>query len=147
MNKSLIFHFIKVNNKNTIKINIEENSIYGETFAYEGEILNNKKNGKGKLRNKSGMIIYIGFFKDNFFSGKGVLSFNNNDIYEGEFEDGKRNGYGSLRSSDKKYRYDGEWMNDEKHGKGYEEVSDIFVYDGFFLYGKKFGKGKNISFF
>lgn len=124
-----------------IYLQIIEGTSTGEIYIYEGDNVNNKKQGKGVLKNQNGEIIYNGYFKENLFHGKGSLLINNNDEYEGDFFEGKRKGFGTLISSDKRYRYDGQWENDLKHGKGYEVVTDLYIYDGEFKFGKKDGNG------
>ena len=106
---------------------------------YEGQIINGKKEGKGKYIYKNGSIYegyfkndkkegngifyyangdrYKGLFKEGFYQGQGIFYFHNGDRYEGEFDKNKYSGKG-------KYFYhngdifEGLWKNDKKNGKG-----------------------------
>ena len=110
---------------------------------YEGQLINGKKEGKGKFIYKNGCIYegyfkndkkegngifyytngdrYKGLFKDGFYQGNGIFYFNNGDRYEGEFDKNSYSGNG-------KYYYhngdvfEGLWKNDKKNGKG------IYIY-------------------
>ena len=124
---------------NTDNENTSKNSIN----KYEGQIINGKKEGKGKFIYKNGCIYegyfkndkkegngifyytngdrYKGLFKDGFYQGNGIFYFNNGDRYEGEFDKNSYSGNG-------KYHYhngdvfEGLWKNDKKNGKG------IYIY-------------------
>ena len=56
--------------------------------VYEGEILNGKADGKGKLKYDKGQycFFYEGEFKQDLRNGEGKLTFSNGDIYEGGWE-------------------------------------------------------------
>jgi len=95
--------------------------------TYEGEIVNGKPHGKGKL------------------------TYSDGDVYEGDWVDGERTGKGKMTYADDKvydrYVYEGDWVNDEPNGKGKmtwadDDVYDRYVYEGDFVDGKLNGKGK-----
>ena len=135
---------------NLKKLGIDTKTIYSNyepidkskdtnTNKYEGQIINGKKEGKGKYIYKNGAIYegyfkndkkegngifyytngdrYKGLFKEGFYQGKGIFYFHNGDRYEGEFDKNKYAGKG-------KYFYhngdifEGLWKNDKKNGKG-----------------------------
>ena len=55
-------------------------------LVYEGEFLNGRSNGKGKLY-KNGKLFYEGEFKNNSRNGKGKeYDKNGNIIFDGEYE-------------------------------------------------------------
>jgi hypothetical protein len=118
--------------ENSNKSNNKENK-------YEGQIINGKKEGKGKYVYKNGCIYegyfkndkkegngifyytngdrYKGLFKDGFYQGNGIFYFNNGDRYEGEFDKNSYSGNGKYfyHNGDK---FEGLWKNDKKNGKG-----------------------------
>ena len=106
---------------------------------YEGELINGKKEGKGKYKYKNGCIYegffkndkkdgngifyypngdrYKGLFKDGYYQGNGIFFFHNGDRYEGEFNKNKYEGNGKYfyHNGDK---FEGLWKDDKKNGKG-----------------------------
>ncbi len=78
--------------KNKVKIE----KIKQFNWSYEGEMINNKKEGNGKLVFKNGEL-YIGQFKNNKFNGNGVYYYKKNKIkYMGNFVDNFYQGEGTL---------------------------------------------------
>jgi hypothetical protein len=80
---------------------------------YEGQILNNKRNGKGKMtyKNKSNGRqngIYDGDWDNNSRDGQGKMIFENNDIYEGTWKNDEMVGEGKIVKSDGNV-YKGTW--------------------------------------
>ena len=74
------------------QIVVNEDFSNGE--RYDGDMIENKKQGKGKYTYADG------------------------GIYEGEWNDDKREGFGTLYYSNKCVAYYGEWIKDKFHGKG-----------------------------
>ena len=66
-------------------------------IRYEGEYVDDKEEGNGKLIYENGDY-YIGQFKNGMRHGKGVHYYKNGNIsrYEGELENDKYNGQGKL---------------------------------------------------
>ena len=60
---------------------------------------------------------YIGEWKDNLITGKGILYYKDRSKYQGDFFENKIKGYGKIIWEDGEY-YIGEWKNGLKHGKG-----------------------------
>ena len=128
----------KEENYNKIEANKIEFDLK-ELGKYEGQIINGKKEGKGKYIYKNGCIYegyfkndkkegngifyytngdrYKGIFKDGFYQGNGIFYFNNGDRYEGEFDKNSYSGNGKYfyHNGDK---FEGLWKNDKKNGKG-----------------------------
>ena len=99
--------------------NIKIYELRYNSLVYEGDIINCKYNGKGKLY-KHGYLFYDGEFKDGIFNGKGKLykeHYNNVLIYDGEFKDGIFNGFGKIYNEEYLY-YEGNFVNNEIIGKG-----------------------------
>ena len=85
---------------------------------YEGQIVNNKFNGRGKIVTEK-------------------------EVFEGDFKDGLKEGLGELRNSiDGKLIYKGNYQNNLKNGLGIEFYEDNSVYSGNFKNNLKHGKGK-----
>ena len=87
---------------------------------------------------------YLGSFSQGKPTGIGQLSFlDSSEIYLGEFTDGKMEGFGRLVDG-KHYNYMGYWNNDLKDGIGYEKQNDE-VYIGEWRQNKKNGIGYLIT--
>ena len=137
--------FLKSNNQ-LVKGQFNQNSISGNVVCiynnedyYNGEILNNKKEGKGfyyykkedkkyygdwknDIREGNGYEInnngkYEGEWKYNNFEGKGKFNWLNGDVYEGEWKNGELNGKGIYWSNNGE-KYEGEFKDNVKNGKG-----------------------------
>ena len=89
-------------------------------MLFEGEYLNKKRNGKGKIYNETGEV-----------------------IFEGEFLKGKKNGKGREFDDLGFIRFEGEYLNGMRHGKGKEFNSlGLLIFEGEYLKGKKWnGRG------
>ena len=61
---------------------------------YIGDIIDGKKQGKGKLIFTDGSY-YEGNFKDDLFNGKGIFV-RNDSIYKGDFLNGRKHGKGKI---------------------------------------------------
>jgi antitoxin component YwqK of YwqJK toxin-antitoxin module len=98
--------------------------------AYEGSWDNGQKNGFGKYYLKSGKIKYNGNFKNNKKCGFGILYYNK--------ENNKSN-----NSNVSTIEYEGEWKDDNFFGKGkYYSSNGELLYEGEYMDGKKHGRGK-----
>ena len=124
---------VKIYSSNYISDNQDNNN------PYEGDMVNGKKEGKGKYKFKNGCIYegyfkndkregngifyyangdrYKGQFKDDNYQGNGIFYYHNGDRYEGEFNKNKYEGNGKYfyHHGDK---FEGLWKNDQKNGKG-----------------------------
>jgi len=112
------------------------NLIYGGVFK------KNKYNGYGILYTKKG--VYVGFFKNNLFHGKGKFAdLDNITVYVGNYANGKRNGLGTSYYDSKQIEYEGFWINGKFGDKGklYERNGDL-RYEGYWKHGQYHGKGK-----
>ncbi len=87
----------------------------GEIFV--GPIKNKLPNGKGKLYNKSGELIYEGYYVDGIQEGKGK-KITKNEYYIGNFIEGKMFGEGEIHLKNGNIKYSGEFVNDKKEGMG-----------------------------
>ena len=113
--------------------------IYKGGNKYDGEWKNDKKEGKGVFIYKSGSK-YEGYFKNNVKDGHGIFSYKNGDKYEGDFKNGSKAGKGVkyFANGDK---YEGEWEEDEFNGNGVYYYQNGDKYVGEFKGGVKEGKG------
>ncbi len=101
---------------------------------------------KGDCNNGYGEILsivgkYRGYFKNNFFTGKGRLSFASGCYYSGRFKDNLRHGYGVCQWTDQS-SYKGQWRNNVFHGYGIFIDTNKDHYEGSFNKGKRHGYGK-----
>ena len=106
---------------------------------YEGEFMNGKKDGKGKLIYKNGTE-YIGNFKNNKHHGYGQLTQTDGEIFQGEWKDGKINGNGTRFHSNGD-KYIGNYINNIRNGHGYYIFSNGDSYEGNWKDGKANGQG------
>ena len=90
--------------------------IYDNGSIYEGDFKNDKREGNGVFYYANGDR-YKGQFKDGFYQGNGIFYFNNGDKYEGGFDKNKYSGKGRYfyHNGDK---FEGLWKNDKKNGEG-----------------------------
>eukprot|EP01017_Pseudomicrothorax_dubius_P040538 TRINITY_DN6355_c0_g3_i1.p3 TRINITY_DN6355_c0_g3~~TRINITY_DN6355_c0_g3_i1.p3 ORF type:complete len:194 (+),score=67.20 TRINITY_DN6355_c0_g3_i1:43-624(+) len=88
---------------------------YPDGSKYEGELQNDKRHGKGKLTDPTG-IIFAGEFKGDLFI-TGIVIFPNGERYEGDLVDGKKHGKGTYHHTSGN-KYEGQWNEDKRHGRG-----------------------------
>ena len=145
---------------------VNEYDSFNGQLIYEGEYLNDKRNGKGREYYPNGKLKFEGEYLNGKRTGNGkkydkVYEFLN---YDGEYLNGKKNGKG--REYRKKYFsnliFEGEYINGQKwNGKGYYKnyliyelkngkgyVKEYYMFDGKLIYegqyinGEKNGKGR-----
>ena len=134
-----IFEDNKLVSKATI-ITINENN---KRVEYFGDVVDFKKNGKGKEFSEN-EYIYTGNFLDNLKHGIGELEYlDTGDIYKGEFNKGEITGKGTYKWSSGE-KYEGTFLNGIKHGKGEYSWPDGSKYIGEYKNGIREGKGKYI---
>lgn len=97
------------------------------------------KNGYGEILSVVGK--YRGYFKNDFFTGKGRLSFASGCYYSGRFKDNLRHGYGVCQWTDQS-SYKGQWRNNVFQGYGILINTNKDRYEGGFIKGKRNGYGK-----
>ena len=101
-----------------------------ENDIYEGDYIDGKKSGKGKIIYKTG-IVYDGEWKNDKKDGYGTITLSDGSLnYQGNFKNGAPDGLGTTYSNGKKV-YDGEWKNGKKHGEG---VYNYILNDGVLYY-------------
>ena len=105
---------------------------------YEGELVDGKKHGKGKMNFVNGHT-YVGDWMDDMVSGEGVFTWTNGDRYEGQLKSGQRSGKGSYYFANGDM-YIGDWLEDKKAGDGVSTLA-VGKYEGQFHDDKIHGKG------
>ena len=110
---------------------------------YEGEISNNKPNGKGVYYSITGEI-KDGFFIDGHLNGKGKMTLNNGFYIEGDFIDDELDGFGKTVNINGEM-YEGEFKKGIREGKGKLILSNEDRFEGNFIKGKLEGNGKFIQ--
>eukprot|EP01032_Pedospumella_encystans_P039212 gene39212-biopygen17190 len=86
---------------------------YPDGSVYEGEWVNNKRHGAGRLTSATGEVFEGVFEKDVPVSGKGVLTLKEGGKYEGELVQGKRHGLAKITHKRGK-TYEIEYIHGEK---------------------------------
>ena len=109
---------------------------------YEGEFVNEKKEGYGVLVYKNGTR-YEGVLKNNKHHGYGKLIQLDGEVFIGEWKDGKINGHG-VRYHSNGDRYIGSYVNNIRNGNGHYIFANGDSYEGNWMNGKTNGKGKFI---
>ena len=92
-----------------------ENSVEGG-YTYQGDFINNKKEGIGTMKWKDGYV-YQGEFKDNQINGYGIIQYPGDKYYHGEVKNGKMEGFGHFFWKNEKI-YIGYYKNDKRNGFG-----------------------------
>ena len=155
---------IKINNKNNIIKNSNQEKVYSDG-KYIGQIMNNLREGNGIMYYNNGDKFegdwrkdkkykgihyytnepykgdkYDGYFKDDKFEGEGIYYWKDGEKYEGYWKNGKREGKGIYyyNSGDK---YIGYFSNDKEEDKGIYYFNDGDIYTGDFKEGEFEGKG------
>jgi hypothetical protein len=136
---------------------------YSNRDFYEGKILNNKKNGFGKMI-FSNNDIFEGIWKNDYMK-TGKYFYNSGETYEGKFIFGNRHGNGKFETEEAifcgiwkrgeidngkiKYKkneiydlYEGEIQFYEPNGKGKMIYKNGDIYDGLWKNSEFFGSGK-----
>jgi len=101
---------------------------------YEGDLVNGKPHGKGKIISKSSDI-YEGDFVNGKRHGKGKYTWVNGEVYEGDFVNDKRHGKGKYTWASGGV-YEGEWVKSKQEGRGKYTAPDGKVREGIFKNGK-----------
>eukprot|EP00736_Rhodelphis_marinus_P012465 Rmarinus@m.5872 len=136
--------------------------------SYEGELVDQLPEGKGKVQFHSGCtydgyfrygcmhgegvftwpdgVQYAGQFVCNKIQGQGKYTWPNGVEYEGDVEDGRRHGVGTLRIAETAYAYEGGWENGMREGMGiiFYNHSQSCYYEGELKNNVKCGTGKMV---
>jgi len=121
------------------KGDITEYDDYGDYKIYEGEYLNERKNGYGKEYYDNGGIKFEGIYINGTkWNGTGYT-----DKNESAFELIDGNGLVKEYYDNGKLQFEGEYLKGEKHGQGKEYYKNgKLKFEGEYLNGEKNGKGK-----
>ena len=111
---------------------------------YEGEAVNGKPDGKGKLIYPDGGDVYEGEFHNGQIQGKGKRYFKNGDVYHGQFVDGKIKGVGQMNYKNGNV-YIGAFKDDKENGLGNQRTASKNLYIGNFVDGKLQGDGTFVA--
>ena len=106
---------------------------------YEGQVVNDLKEGIGTMQFTDGRIFQGEFRQDE--ASEGTMSYIDGAQYEGELHHGNRHGFGVYRFSDGSY-YEGESVMNLFEGRGKMTWSDGGWYEGDWSRGEIHGFGK-----
>ncbi|EER15397.1 hypothetical protein Pmar_PMAR018749 [Perkinsus marinus ATCC 50983] len=111
---------------------------------YIGELLDGKRDGRGRYISPSHHIIYDGNWSNDVRKGWGELVCDDGGyIYDGEWKDDKREGEGRSAHKATGEKYSGHFSNNRYHGYGCLVDTKRNVYEGEFRYGMKEGVGRS----
>lgn len=82
------------------KVKEKRNKVPGYSYEfedgfYEGSLVNNKRQGTGRIITSSGLILYDGEWRNDQYDGYGTkIYIKSGDRHHGQYKNGKRNGCG-----------------------------------------------------
>ena len=136
---------LRLHSENTYFGDVKEHKANGkgkyvtQEYEYEGEWINGRPNGNGKIVYKNGTI-YEGHFINGQPDGKGEFKASDGFWYKGDFHNGKFYGKGeAIWPNGSKYK--GEFKMGVFHGDGEYTWSDGRVFKGTYKGGVKDGVG------
>jgi len=116
---------------------------------YNGDIVNNKKHGKGEGHYQTGSR-YNGDWVENKRHGKGTYIWEKGSIYEGDWNDDKKHGKGKLTWANGVH--EGDYKDDKMHGYGvFKFQKDTgpcpagSTYEGYWKNGRMETEGNEVS--
>ena len=121
-----------------IPMNLEQEKFYDGEYI---EVSNEGKNAVKKVRDgygiyDDGVEKYEGNFVNDKYHGTGKIVFASGAIYEGEFYENDFHGRGTYTQPLGIGKYEGEWDHGKWHGTGTYTDSDGVEWKGEFFYGK-----------
>lgn len=101
----------------------KEDNEYGEAFSYEGSFSSGKFHGFGTLYDKNHKMIYNGEWSSGKRFGTGTAYNENGSIlYRGSWSSDNYDGFGTLFNTDGSVKYSGNWF----HGRTEEEQKEYY---------------------
>eukprot|EP00808_Paulinella_micropora_P020119 g52823.t1 len=110
--------------------------------SYQGEWLQGKKSGCGRLFTHGTEVGYVGEWQSDMKHGFGVQRWRDGSVYQGEYANDLLNGIGVYNMSDDS-RYEGEWKDNRKHGWGSFFYASGGQYEGQWKDDEQDGYGKS----
>lgn len=114
--------------KNNYVLEVKNIVIYPNGDKYEGEMMNDKKEGFGVYtwnNNKQ----YKGYWKNDVHHGQGIMIFPNNESFDCKWVNGQFEKYGIYKWSDKE-KYIGHMKNGKRHGQGMMLFTNKDTFEG-----------------
>lgn len=136
---------VYVNGTDTIVGDWDNGKISGDViyrsdkFFYEGSMVDNYPTGIGNLTVEDNSF-YTGNWVDGKRAGIGDIYYVNGDSYSGEWEDNQFSGNGKYIYETQKASYEGEWLDGLQNGQGYYRCPE-FAYRGEWEKGWMNGEG------
>jgi len=117
----------------------------GTDFVYQGNFINNERDGYGVHLNKGldseTKSIFSGYFRDDSANGIGKLIYPDGEYYEGGFREGLYHGNGKLHRPTSGQTWIGFFKDGYMEGKGMLLLDNGMKYEGGFKKGFQHGKG------
>eukprot|EP01034_Spumella_vulgaris_P030807 gene30807-38076_t len=88
---------------------------YSDGSVYTGELLNNKRHGRGSVKHSDGGV-FEGMWSEDKKEGKGHMIWSDGTVYEGDYHQGDRHGHGAYKNIQGDL-YVGDWVKNNKQGK------------------------------
>ena len=114
--------------------------LFPNGLLYQGQWLQGKEHGTGKLMTHGRKVIYEGEWSEGKMNGKGRYVFPSGGVYEGDWRENMRHGQGTYLLPGGA-RYEGDWKEDLRWGFGAFTWADGSVYEGEWVRGVRQGKG------
>ena len=129
-------NFLPKTEEESLKNPIQGPFKYADGTIYLGQMMNNKKEGRGKKLWPDGSILE-GYWKDDKAHGMGRKIHANGDVYEGEVVNNQANGHGRYEHYTSGCYHEGEWKDDREHGYGKQLLQDGKEKKGLWLEGMR----------
>jgi len=139
---------------------------YADGSKYQGAFVAGRRHGKGSLVDKSGILLYAGYWKYDRRDGEGTGQDLDGNSYTGNWRADKYHGTGTLKMKEIEYsgdwvdgkqegqgdilfpngdKYTGQWKDNKRNGNGiYIWIPNSASYEGSWIYDKPDGKGTMI---
>lgn len=113
--------------------------LFANGSTYEGNFVNGRGSGKGKVTNTDGSS-YVGDFRDGKMEGRGIFLYANGNTYDGGWLNNVKSGQGTQTLKASGELYVGQFAGDKRNGKGKATYKNGDIYDGDWVNGLREGQ-------
>lgn len=107
--------------------------------VYTGDIRHNLKHGRGQLTLRNGDVLYGEFIDNSIIDSHVTIDYQPGGHYDGVMKEGRRHGNGTMEYAENVV-YEGEWVDDRRYGMGYLKFQGGF-FEGLFIRDNVDGRG------